>query len=486
LPPERFVGSPVTIDEFAHHKDFLGLRDTWDKPLGPRQLSILEEFFAPNAPYTELILLWGKGAGKDHTASVIIAYMVYRTLLLEDPQAHYDQAPGHYIDFVNVAQSAEQAQLVFFESSLKPKIAKSPWFNDPRIRGKFRRNKIIFPKNVRAISTHSQNESFEGFNILGWVMDEAAAFQTKRGVDNAKKIWDTLRTSMTSRFGRQGCGCILSYPRHQGDFILKRYADAENQKWALRDRGATWEINPTKNRGDFQDDYDRDPIDAAAKYECFAPIVEDAYLDPQLVAKCLTGVNMELVNLPPIMGDPGYVVCLDPAIYADEFGLVVAYKRADGKMVVPCVRLWKPDLKMRKPVDLNQIETEVTLFAKLRNAHILTDGQGIGPFVQKWQAEGIPVTIVPQNLNAQMEQWSSLKQAMQSNPSQVEAPNDPDLARQLTRLRINRMGAIWKVEAQRGEHDDLADPLSWATWALSGAEGSILAPKFEAFTEIIR
>ncbi len=61
-------------------------------PLFPRQAEVLLEFFDPSKNYTELALKWGKGSGKDYVAGCGIAYMVYLTLKLSDPQAHYGLA----------------------------------------------------------------------------------------------------------------------------------------------------------------------------------------------------------------------------------------------------------------------------------------------------------------------------------------------------------------------------------------------------------
>ena len=247
--------TPVDIRTFNDSRKYLG-----QPPLGPRQADVLLRFFADNSKFTELVLLYGKGSGKDHMAGIITLYMVYKTLLLRNPQAHFGLAPDSPLDFVNVAQSADQAERVYFEGSLLAKLNHSPYFRD--VQFQTTHNMIRFPHAIRAISAHSQNESYEGFNILGFVMDEAAAFRSENRAVNADKIYSTLRTSMFSRFGDKGRGCILSYPRHEEDFIMRKYADATKYSWILADKGSTWDINPLRRKEDFAEEYERDPIDA--------------------------------------------------------------------------------------------------------------------------------------------------------------------------------------------------------------------------------
>jgi hypothetical protein len=62
-------------------------------------------------------------------------------------------------------------------------------------------------------------------NILVWVMDEASAFRTVNGGDNADQVHGTLRSSALSRFEfMHWIGIVISFARkQQGDFTLGRY-----------------------------------------------------------------------------------------------------------------------------------------------------------------------------------------------------------------------------------------------------------------------
>ena len=146
------------------------------------------------------VLLWGKGSGKDYLCSILVCYLVYVLLCLRDPQKYLRLAPGEPIDLINVAYNADQAKRVFFEK-LKQRIKRWEWLrqNYNVIEAGRRVNEqklgralvvinddfIEFPHQIRAWSRHAQNESYEGLNILVWLMDEASAFLSKLKRENA-------------------------------------------------------------------------------------------------------------------------------------------------------------------------------------------------------------------------------------------------------------------------------------------------------------
>ena len=294
-------------------------------PLFPRQASVLKEFFDESKGYTELVLKWGKSSGKDYVAACGIAYMVYRALRLPDPHSYYGLAAGDPIDFINVAYNAKQARDVFFKR-FKARLKGSPWFR--RVGFKATRNMVKFPKNITAHSMHSQNESYEGFNIFGVVMDEAAAFKSTTNVANADKIYSTLKTTITSRFGSRGKLMILSYTRHAGDFIERKYEESLKFDFILGDAGATWEINLKRKREDFADDYLRDPITAAAMFECVPPLMVDAFLDPDKIDNCIKGRK----PLDPMGHDKKItrVIAMDPGVVHDRYALVMGHWDRDS------------------------------------------------------------------------------------------------------------------------------------------------------------
>jgi hypothetical protein len=228
--------------------------------------------------YQIAVLLWGKGSGKDYLSSIVVCYLLHVLLCLRDPQAYFGLAPGEPIDIVNVAYNADQAKRVFFEK-LKQRMFRWKWLRARcdvfeagrrkwpdtagRPRVEINDQEILFPRfdhhgdelgAIRAFSKHAENESYEGLNIIAWVMDEASAFLSKAKKENASKIYQTLRTSAASRFLRRWVGFIISYPRHADDFTMVKCREARANPTAgmyADGPAATWEVNERAGQGEW-------------------------------------------------------------------------------------------------------------------------------------------------------------------------------------------------------------------------------------------
>jgi hypothetical protein len=308
LRQDDLVETPVPIQVFVQDKKYLGL-----PPLSPIQEEIVKhstqilkektlisiygdkegrEYYQK---YTdnEVICMLGKGSGKDHCSRISIAYTAYLLHCLRDPLNYFGKAHGVYIDLLNLAVNAQQAQRVFFEP-LKNLLLASPYFNEvgfePRVSEIF-----FFSRPVRCFSGHSESEGWEGYEVLTVVLDEIAAFKTDaelkgetRSKGSASAIYNMSKLSVMSRFPEVGKVILLSFPRYKGDFIEQRFYGAREKKepktWFIK--AATWEVNPTIKREQLESEYVRNPVEAAARFECNPPNMEDAYFrDPELVRK---------------------------------------------------------------------------------------------------------------------------------------------------------------------------------------------------------
>lgn len=254
------------------------------------------------------VLLWGKGSGKDYLTSILQLYCIYIVLCLKEPQAYFNQAPGESLDIINVAYNANQARNVYFSKFLE-RLKRCAWFRQHfnivqsgRVLGKRRKSAwgdvsigmsmVVFPGNIRAISESSENESYEGYNILVWIMDEASAFRSAKKVENATGIYSTLRTSANTRFIGRWKGFVLSYPRSEDDwdFTTKLYKEAlKFPDTMFGSRAFSWEVAPPElypggrfrfvyDRPDqrievevpelLREDFEKDPEESLAKYCC--------------------------------------------------------------------------------------------------------------------------------------------------------------------------------------------------------------------------
>lgn len=313
--------TPVRFEDFCYSHEHLRLG-----PIFPLQLEAVYQLIGTDPTrifehvehagtdetrrrFQVAALLWGKGSGKDYLCSILVLYLVYVLLCLRNPQAYFGLAPGESIDVVNVAYSADQAKTVYY-AKFKQRMYRWRWLRDhfDVIEGGRRRWKpnqglpvveikdqdVVFPRMVRCFSRHSANESYEGLNVIAWIMDEASAFLSAAKRENAEAIYSTLRTSAGSRFGTRWVGLVISYPRHADDFTctMVRNAQTDPTLGIFGDGPrSTWEVNllmgqrewvevrpgvrvPVEVANDFKLDFEA----AQAKYMAMPPLAKDALI----------------------------------------------------------------------------------------------------------------------------------------------------------------------------------------------------------------
>lgn len=229
----------------------------------------------------KITAMWGKGAGKDNTVRVATLRVINLLLSLKSPQLYYDMPDADSIHTLNVATNARQAMLAFFDPIKR--AVKKGWFEDkcnPTM------NQVEFDKNVLAISGHSDAESQEGLNLILGIADEIDAFPStldgkRRGAsaitNSAEHIMNMMDSSASTRFPDIYKLVAISYPRYLGSPIMslisegKKDNEEEGNKSNYYVSGpyATWEVNPRVTGPEkFLSQYKKDPIEAAAKYEC--------------------------------------------------------------------------------------------------------------------------------------------------------------------------------------------------------------------------
>lgn len=314
--------------------------------------------------------------------------------------------------------------------------------------------KIEFGKKpgVTMHSVHSQNEGCEGMNVLAWVMDEASAFRTANGVDNAENVYGTLRSSAQSRFGwMHWIGAIISFPRkQQGDFTLKKYEQSLKSDNIFGDRAATWEVHPRWEQGhpmyqassdqwtviedlnvrvpkEFEEDFLHDGVDALTKYMAQPPLTEGGFFEnPHMITEAVNRdlsplvasvgsrqeilaegiirnyVTREITSFPPVVDGAPYFMHGDPGLKKDAFSICLCHTLPDvkvvneakgrntqiQKVVVDFVLSWDP--RPGRPVDLLQVDEVIETIAKLYNVRRVTfDRWNSAQSIQKLVAMGI-------------------------------------------------------------------------------------------------
>lgn len=504
---------PADFKTFVESEEYCGL-----EPLSDRQLKDIlavigndpKKIFSADRNIREGVLLWGKGSGKGYCCSVLQAYAVHVLLCLRNPQSYFYFGFNESLDIINVARTRDQARNIYFEKFTQRVVGNS-WFrkhftivkdgrpvNDPlagedRGRIDILTAMVQFPKNIRAISEHSQNESYEGYNVIYFAMDEASAFKSKLGKENADPVYKTLTTSTREL---PYIGFVISYPRHEEDFTVQKYEysqSPEGSRFMYGSRAATWEVKPSKfysgvkfkyefRPGEFvevpieyKSQWDKDPEDCRKKYMCVPPKAESPYFEYQehidacvvekenivLLEDQVVSVGSTVYTVKKILGLnlPTESAKLERFIWVDNGETSCRATLSIGrKATTPSPRLiieqtlvWYPIPERKIQVSLKNVEEVLVWLANNLNVRVVG--------WDYWQSstakeaiQSMGVQVVRKSLSDN--DYSLLKSMIYMH--MVEFPNVADGVDELKKLGKREDGGVTK---RSGKFKDIAD--SW-------------------------
>lgn len=201
------------------------------------------KFYTRGTRPLEVYWVWGKGSGKGLLSSALQLYNIYMLHFLPnmDPYSYFGISKSVQLAIISVAMKEEQAQRIL--NIVKREIRNSKFFNrfpimeerkllnkDKFVRNlepiKFSSYQISFTQiGVDFISVPSKNESFEGYTLIGWIMDEASGHVSEAKLLNAEKNYGTLTTSCREL---PYLGIVTSFPRldEKRDFTWGLYKEA--------------------------------------------------------------------------------------------------------------------------------------------------------------------------------------------------------------------------------------------------------------------
>lgn len=202
-------------------------------------------------------------------ASVILPYMVHWVLCLKDPQDFFNLLPGSRIAFMMMSTSEDQAKETVF-GDVKARIKYSPWFRDNFPYDPDFKNQIRFDKDIWILPGSSQETSFEGYNILGGILDEADSHKVTQNKDYGEDGWNTINGRIDSRFQDRGFLLTVGQMKKANGFAARKYKELnEDPQNAHTVRMTIWEslgwdfpkyLNPDGTRNSFWYDSKRKEI----------------------------------------------------------------------------------------------------------------------------------------------------------------------------------------------------------------------------------
>ena len=235
-----FRERPATVREFLGPR-YLDIEDGIRDSIKEMLAEILGDTVSPERPTTYELAMFsgGIGTGKTSVASIVLPYLCHWCLCLKDPQKFWGLLPGSRIAFMMMSTSARQAREVIF-SDVKARLNHSPWFRKFPMDKNYR-NQIRFENDIWIIPGDSGETTFEGYNILGGILDEADSHKVTQSKDYARNGWETIYNRMSSRFGDRGFLLTIGQMKGMMGFAAKMYEELEQNPNAYTCRMSIWE-----------------------------------------------------------------------------------------------------------------------------------------------------------------------------------------------------------------------------------------------------
>lgn len=206
---EHFKYRPATIREFCG-AEYLDIAQS----VRPGVMDALVEIFGDTidthliSRSREGVFTGGIGIGKTTLASIALPYMVHWVQCLKNPQEFYGLMSGSRIAFMMMSTSERQARDVLFDD-VKARIDNSPWFKQYSPRDTKFDTRIKFPNDIFIIPGGSEESQFEGYNILGGILDEGDSHKSTARKNYAMEGWNTISSRISSRFTNPTLGCHM-------------------------------------------------------------------------------------------------------------------------------------------------------------------------------------------------------------------------------------------------------------------------------------
>lgn len=261
----EFNERPATIDEFLG-EGYLDIASM----IRPGVRQALVDIFGKEvsvyriAQVEKAIFTGAIGIGKTTLASIAIPYMVHWVLCLRDPQGYFSLLPGSRIAFMQMSTSEANAREVIF-GDIFARIKHSQWFIDNAPYDEKFTKQIRFPqKDIWILPGDSSETTFEGYNILGGILDEIDSHKQTKEKDYADVGYDTILGRITSRFEERGLIILVGQMKKATGFAARKFNEFEKDSTAFACRMTLWDsmgwqryLNPDGSRASFYYDFKR-------------------------------------------------------------------------------------------------------------------------------------------------------------------------------------------------------------------------------------
>jgi hypothetical protein len=317
-----FEQRPATIREFVG-PFYLNI----EEKVRPAIMAELETIFGEEvssdriAVYALAMITGGIGIGKTTIASIVLPYLAHWVLCLKDPQKFFNLLPGSRIAFMQMSTSGSQAKEVVF-GDIKARVEHSPWFQQNYPYDRNFKNQLRFEKDIWILPGDSAETTFEGYNILGGILDEADSHKVTKEKDYAEQGYTTINSRIESRFGAidrsgkthsYGFLLVIGQMKRANGFASRKYKEFSKDPKAHAVRMSIWEsfgwqryMNPDGTRDSFWYDTKRHEIihEILAQVMDSENVIEIPNAYRQSFENAPEKALRDLAGIPPLTGSP--------------------------------------------------------------------------------------------------------------------------------------------------------------------------------------
>ena len=280
------------------------LVELFGKEVNPNRIALVRE-----AIFTGAI-----GIGKTTLASIVIPYMCHWVLCLKRPYEFYELLPGSRIAFMQMSTSGDQAKDVVF-GDIKARIDNCLWFKEKYPPDPAYKNSLRFEKDIWVLPGDSSETTFEGYNILGGILDEADSHKITETKDYAEQGFDTIYSRIDSRFEDRGFILIIGQMKSSAGFAQRKYNEYRTKKGAHTLKLTIWEsrgwdryLKPDGSRDSFWYDVKRKQIIPQGAGQMIGGQNDNVLEIPNMYRGAFENnpekALRDLAGIPPAAGDP--------------------------------------------------------------------------------------------------------------------------------------------------------------------------------------
>lgn len=214
------------------------------------------------------------GIGKSTYAAIALSYMVHWIKCLNNPKEFYNLSEDSVIGFVMMSTNEKLAQEVIFQK-VKKRIENSVWFQNwahLAEENKRMQKQMRFEGDIWIVPGSSLETSFEGYDVLGGILDEGDSHKVTEQKKYAEEGYNTIESRIESRFTdfqtgeHRGLMICIGQAKSKGGFMMTKYNEFQSSPDAVTVRMTIWESfgwhNYTTDKGDIKRGVETAPRDS--------------------------------------------------------------------------------------------------------------------------------------------------------------------------------------------------------------------------------